>query len=269
MLQKLQTRAKNSVQDARLDESSGLVASRRYPGCVWTHNDSGDSARAFLLSPQGVVNAVVNLQNAQARDWEDISYSNGYVYCGDIGDNNRERANVVIYRFREPQLPLDGSESSVKCEVLTLQYPDGAHDAETLIARRDGTLLIVSKDIGGSNVYASQTWRNGATQTMRKIGSYAFPFDEDDLFKGWRGALSTSGGLSPDGKRVTIITYTHAYEWTLPQGANAWSRVWQSKPRVFRLPKLKQSEGVCYSLDGKSWWLSSESTPMPMLQLAR
>src|SRR5438477_556362 len=52
------------LPDERIDESSGLAASRKYPGCLWTHNDSGDSARLFLLDAQGKTLSEVDVQGA-------------------------------------------------------------------------------------------------------------------------------------------------------------------------------------------------------------
>lgn len=83
------------VQDARIDELSGLAASRAYPGCFWAHNDSGDTARLFLLNAKGETVAVVNLAGVTARDWEDIAFAGGYLYVGDIGDNDGDRKSVV------------------------------------------------------------------------------------------------------------------------------------------------------------------------------
>ena len=36
-----------TVADDRLDEISGIIASRRNPHVWWVHNDSGDTARIF------------------------------------------------------------------------------------------------------------------------------------------------------------------------------------------------------------------------------
>ena len=38
-----------TVQLAAIDEASGLVASRKNPGVLWAHNDSGDSARTLAM----------------------------------------------------------------------------------------------------------------------------------------------------------------------------------------------------------------------------
>src|SRR5581483_4478856 len=42
---------KCTITDPRIDESSGLAASRRHPGIVYTFNDSGGSPRVFALGP--------------------------------------------------------------------------------------------------------------------------------------------------------------------------------------------------------------------------
>ena len=42
-----------TLEDERINESSGVAASRMYPGYLWTHNDSGDSARLFLIATNG------------------------------------------------------------------------------------------------------------------------------------------------------------------------------------------------------------------------
>ena len=53
------------------------------------------------------------------------------LYIGDIGDNDAKRKRVTIYRVPEPEptaqqpRPLDA--------VYHLTYPDGAHDAESLL----------------------------------------------------------------------------------------------------------------------------------------
>jgi hypothetical protein len=37
----------------RVSESSGAAVSRRYHGHVWTHNDQGNGARIFAVTPRG------------------------------------------------------------------------------------------------------------------------------------------------------------------------------------------------------------------------
>src|SRR5687767_12057876 len=55
-----------------LPEGSGIAASRRHPGVLWAHNDSGDPL-IFALNEQGKVTGRVRLNGAEVDDWEDIA----------------------------------------------------------------------------------------------------------------------------------------------------------------------------------------------------
>jgi hypothetical protein len=257
------------LQDPQVDESSGLGASRRYPGLLWTHNDSGDSARLFLLDQLGATKAVVTLNGATARDWEDMavagSGNNAWVYVGDIGDNDSVHESITIYRFREPQL--DGAQDgapqtiAVDCEQMTLRYPDGARDAESLLAAADGQLFLVSKSLGGSAVYGTPgPFADGASQTLQLVAPLAIK--SDSFF----GRLTTGGDISPDGTRIVVRTYIEAYEWLKPQKMT-WKALWKSKPRSWELPTSQQGEAICYGLDGNSLFVTSEKLPAPLWKL--
>ncbi|HVF10688.1 MAG TPA: hypothetical protein VNA16_07790 [Abditibacteriaceae bacterium] len=262
-----QARKLCELGDERIDESSGLAASRRYPGYLWTHNDSGDNSRLFLINQQGQTVATVLLEGAGARDWEDMAVagkgSDAWVYVGDIGDNLGWRPTVVIYRWREPELDFSKGAVSltVPCERLILAYPDGPHDAETLLATTEGNLIIVTKTMGASLIFKTpQPFKAGATQKLERVGTYRF-----GAANGF-GALTTGGDLSPDGKRLVIRTYLQAYEWNLP-AQSPWTAVWQITPHAFALPATKQGEAICYSADGNSLFTTSEKRPTPLWQL--
>src|SRR5215213_1113502 len=99
-----------TLEDRRVGESSGLVASRRTPGLFWTHNDSGDGLFVYAFDRAGRSRGTFRVSGAQARDWEDIAAGPGpargqsYLYAADIGDNGRGREFVVVYRFPEPEV---------------------------------------------------------------------------------------------------------------------------------------------------------------------
>src|SRR5215510_12948394 len=96
------------LQDTAINESSGIVASCSNPGLYWTHNDSGDGPFIYAIDNQGKSRGVWRVAGAAARDWEDIAAGPGpirnrtYLYVGDIGDNDKKRASIDIYRFPEP-----------------------------------------------------------------------------------------------------------------------------------------------------------------------
>jgi hypothetical protein len=88
-----------------LPESSGLAVSRRTPGRLWTHNDSGGPV-LFALDAGGAVTGRVRLTGADVQDWEAIAAgpcgTGACLYVADIGDNAARRRRVTIYRLPEP-----------------------------------------------------------------------------------------------------------------------------------------------------------------------
>jgi hypothetical protein len=69
------------------------------------------------------------------------------VYIADVGDNNRQRRTITIYRVPEPQ-PGDGT--SAAAEALIARYPDGAHDAEAVFVTPDSRIFLITKDEGAA-----------------------------------------------------------------------------------------------------------------------
>jgi hypothetical protein len=253
------------LQDARINESSGLAASRRYAAqsLLWTHNDSGGEPALYTINPQGETVAEVLLQGATNVDWEDIAVAGDWIYVADTGDNLRRREDVTIYRVREPQL--DANKTNQKLEVepeaMTLKYPEGARDCETILVTAKGEVLVVSKNGGPSLIFKTpQPFQNGITQTLEQVGEYSF------TGKTAYSYLTTGGSVSPDGKKLVIRTYTHAYEWQIP-AKNNWRALWKTAPRKIELPPTKQGESIAYSADGSRFFLTSEGVPAPLFLL--
>jgi hypothetical protein len=113
--------------DGGLSEVSGLVAGRGWSG-LWVHNDSGDQARFYAIGTDGTLKERFELLGVRAEDWEDMAIGPGpaegaYLYLGDIGDNFRARAEVVVWRVAEPRV--DRAEGLItEMEALKLRYPD-------------------------------------------------------------------------------------------------------------------------------------------------
>jgi hypothetical protein len=132
-----------------IPEASGLAVSRRYPGMVWTHNDSGRPIIFGINSHDGATRARVQVTGAEVDDWEDLAAGpcphGSCLYIGDIGDNAEARKRIVIYRIPEPA---PGETVTPPAEPLYGVYPDGAHDAEALLVDQNGRLYIVTKGEG-------------------------------------------------------------------------------------------------------------------------
>ena len=281
-----------SIQDVQINESSGLAASRRFAKNVWTHNDSGDTARVFLLDENGATRQIISLSNAQAVDWEDIAIAgnarNAQVYVGDIGDNERKRASIQVYRFAESQVRISQVRTSqvrtspvrttqvctsstretqnIVAQKKTLRYPDGAHDAETLIATARGEIIIVAKEVGVCRIYkTAKPFADNTTQTLVLVGR--FQFAGDNLF----ARLPTGGDLNAREDRVLVRTYADVYEWKLPRanGIIDWRKVWKTAPQRFALPPTRQGEAICYNADSSQFVVSSEGENAPLQWLEK
>ncbi|HEV7495532.1 hypothetical protein [Baekduia sp.] len=234
-------------------EISGLVASPTQPGVLWAHNDSGDRARIFALRSDGSLIASLDVPGAEATDWEDIAVGpGGDLLLGDIGDNNSVRKDIDIYRVPEPRL-VDGPSTTDAATRLRLTYPDGAHDAETLLADRStGEIVIVTKRLDGrSGVYVGRAPERDAPgeAVLRHTG---------DLRLGL-GGLATAGDVSADGRTVAVRTYTALYVWARKPGASLAATL-ARKPCVgsAQLGLEGQGESLALSRDGRSFFTIPE-----------
>jgi hypothetical protein len=234
-------------------EISGLVASPTQPGVLWAHNDSGDRARIFALRSDGSLIASLDVPGAEATDWEDIAVGpGGDLLLGDIGDNKSVREGIDIYRVPEPRLA-EGPTTTAAATRLRLTYPDGAHDAETLLADpRTGEIVIVTKRLDGrSGVYVGQAPARDApgSAVLRHAG---------DLRLGLAG-LATAGDVSADGRTIAIRTYTALYAWTRKPGASLAATL-ARKPCVgsAQLSLEGQGESLALSRDGRSFFTVPE-----------
>jgi F0F1-type ATP synthase membrane subunit c/vacuolar-type H+-ATPase subunit K len=235
-------------------EISGLVASPTQPGVLWAHNDSGDRARIFALRSDGSLIASLDVPGAEATDWEDIAVGpDGDLLLGDIGDNTSVRKDIDIYRVPEPWLADGPSTTTAAATRLRLTYPDGAHDAETLLADpHTGEIVIVTKRLDGrSGVYGGQA-------PARDVPREAVLRHAGDLRLGL-GGLATAGDVSADGRTVAIRTYTALYVWARKPGASLATTL-ARKPCVAsaQLGLEGQGESLALSHDGRSFFTIPE-----------
>ena len=199
-----------------LSEASGLAASRVTPGRFWSHGDSG-APEIVALDAQGKVTGRVSVPAATLVDWEAMAAgpcgSGSCLFVADIGDNAAERKEITIYRIPEPATP--GGSAKVDA-ILRASYPDGEHDAETLLAGTDGRLFIVTKgETGDIGLYRFPgDLRADAPMKLEKVGK--------SLSNGQVGPNEriTDGAISPDGQRVVLRTKSALIFYRAPEFLN-------------------------------------------------
>jgi hypothetical protein len=264
--------------DDAVDESSGVAASRANAGLYWTHNDTGDGPFLYAFDRQGAKRGVWRVAGAKADDWEDMAAGPGpergrtYLYIGDIGDNDYARGSVVVYRVPEPAVTGEDAESSKKraretapAEAIMLKYPDGAHDAETLLVHpQTGDLYIVLKSLDPTaGVYKlAAPFDSTKTHTLARVGEVRAPGAPF-------GGFFTGGAVSPDGTRLVLCDYIHAYEMTLPAGAPAFDAVWKQPMLVVDLGERKHGEAVTYGPDGDTILATNEGRHGAIVEVKR
>jgi hypothetical protein len=211
-----------AFRNARLQESSGVVASRLHPGLLWTHNDSGDAPELFATDTAGTDLGSVIVSGAENVDWEDVALGpcgdetgdQRCLWIADTGDNRHQRSAATIYRVREPERPpaQGGPRRTRPAERLVVRYPDGAHDVEALAVTDAGDALLITKG-EQARVYRvpAAAWRRGT--------AVAEPLGPLTLAGGAAlGRLVTGAAMGPD-RRVAVRTYRDLYVFTLaPDG---------------------------------------------------
>ena len=221
------------VADPELNELSGLVS---LDSGLWAHNDSGDEARVFRLDEAGATQAVVHLEGIDAFDWEDLSGagpSAGELFVGDIGDNEAIRNEVTVLRFAVPD-PAPVGEVTIpadEIQTITLRYPDGPRDAETLLVdpvTRD--IVIVDKRFGGaSEVYQATEadWADGDAELERigivEVGRHPARTPPRPVTSGLR---RPGGGPAHLRRRARVPPWTKTSPWPRP-----WSTTSPATPR--------------------------------------
>lgn len=264
--------------DDAINESSGVAASRANAGLYWTHNDSGDGPFLYAFDREGKKRGVWRVAGAEADDWEDMAAGPGpergraYLYVGDIGDNDYARPNLTVYRVPEPTVTEADAASSKKqpretapAEAIKLKYPDGAHDAETLLVHpQTGDLYIVLKALDpAAGVYKlAAPFDATRTHTLARLGEVRAP---GAAF----GGFFTGGAISPDGTRLVLCDYLNAYELTLPAGSTAFESIWKQPMLVVNLGERKQGEAISYGPDGDTIFATNEGRHAALVEVKR
>ena len=253
------------VQFDAIREASGMVASRKNPGVLWVHNDSGDAPRLYAMTTSGAHLGVYRLDRAAAIDWEDIALGPGpepgrdYLYVGDIGDNAAQRTFKQIYRVPEPavslgQAPLDTTLSGT--ETIALRYPGGPSDAETVLIdpfTRD--LYVITKRSTEVKVLRV-AFPPSTTEPIEMEQTATITLDPvPGASAGGQGAVA--GDIAPSGLEVLIKTYDKVYYWRRASAAEA---LFALPPQRLPYDPEPQGEAIAWAADEGGYYTVSEET---------
>jgi hypothetical protein len=231
------------VRIPELPEASGVAVSRRSPGRLWAHNDSGEVV-LIALDTRGSVTGRVRVSGVKADDWEAVAVGacpgGSCIYIADIGDNEAKRERITIYRVPEPT-----SEDSVAVkDTFHAQYPDGPHDAEALLVAPDGGVFIVTKgETDAVGLYRfPRELRPAATHQLERVGK---PRASGKTAETER---ITDGAVSADGTWVVLRT---RQGFAFHRAAYLFAGNWTDSGRVdLKAVGETQGEGIAIAADG-------------------
>ncbi len=224
-------------------EASGIGDSRTNENALWVIEDSGNPPQLLLLGHDGKVKNKLPLPNATNRDWEDIAVSEGYVYVGDIGDNNQKYASYKIYKAPEPAA---GASEVTAVETISFAYPDGAHDAEAfLVAPQSGDIYVITKRDSLAQVYKiAAPYSTTSANVAEKVGQLSF-------------TNVVSASLAPDGGKLIVKTYDAVYQYPV-LNKEPIAAALKHVPSKLPYQTEPQGEAVCFKRDGSGYFTLSE-----------
>lgn len=218
-----------------IGESSGIEC--RSFSSIYTHNDSGDEARFFVVDTFGNLLNTIQLDQVTASDWEDMTQDAcGNLYLGDFGNNFNTRTDLKIYKVGAEDLLKGGK---VTPGIIRFSYPDQHafppdssalnFDCESMFYYGD-SLYLFSKNRGSS------TWCKMYVLPCYP-GEYTAHLADSFNTTHW----ITSADINPDGSAVVLLSENHI--WLFTEFRNR--QFFKGEARHFDIP-LSQKEAVVF-----------------------
>lgn len=246
-----------TVSTADLNETSGIAASRHYPGVLWMHNDSGGGSLVYAVDRAGSYLGRFEL-DVPAFDWEDMAIGPGadagtdYLYLGDIGDNLHIRSSITIYRIAEPD-PAAAGGTITAVTRYDLAYPNPGSDAEAMaVDPVTGDILIVTKPGSGGDALilraAAADLATGTTTALQPVAT--FPLES--------GAFVTGADIDRSGAAIVFRGYNQVWLWARTD--LDLTETFAAEP--CRTPSTAEVQGEAIAFDpaGFSYYTVSEGT---------
>lgn len=180
-----------------VNEGSGLVKSL-HKNTLLTHNDGGGKPELYEVDSTGNLLATIQVPTAQNTDWEELTQDkNGNLYIGDIGNNQNQRTDLVIYKVS----PNKGDAPAIEQIKIKYQHQKPKqseptiYDCEAMVWLQD-SLFLFSKNRGNDHfvrLYALPA----------HAGNYALVPKDSIYLK----TQVTGAAVRPDGKELAVLTY--------------------------------------------------------------
>lgn len=257
------------------EETSGLAASHRTPGVLWTHNDSGGEPVLFALRANGQLVGRLRVAGETNRDWEDLASfdaeGRAWLLIGDIGDNKAVHAQSVLHVLAEP----DASSLQAGREVILppaysihFVYEDGPRDCESVaVDAGERAVYLLSKRDATPRLYRLEL--AAATADRPAVARMVGPvprLPRPERAAPWTGKIPralrrqpTAMDFAADGSAAVVLTYGGLFLFSRPPG-QSWAEALAGEPEALPEFDLPQAEAACFATDGRTIYVASENT---------
>jgi hypothetical protein len=250
-------RAVCTVTDHRVIGLSGLIVTATGFVAVSDSNFDKTKIRIWFLNRECQVTRSVSYPTS-AYDPEDAALGrDGTIYVADIGDNDRERASIAVWRL---------ARGSSTPHLYRYRYPDHPHDAEAMLLNADDTPIFVTKDIGVGEIYvpAGRADPSHKPILLKHVGSFPLSASNTPNGLGILGPMLVTGGANTaDRSRVALRTYADAFVWNVT-GGDILRTITTSKPTEIPLPNEPQGEGIAFDPSGTHLYTVSDRETTPV-----
>lgn len=224
-------------------ESSGLCPADQ-PGTYFSFGDEGNDATLYRISDTGQLRGALSLGTTNS-DWESLSRDDqGNYFVGDCGNNENDRRDLVIHRFR-PEQPRQVADIKFKYPDQT-EFPPEQKKARNFDCEASlwhgGKVWLFSRDRGNdatSKVYSVSD--QPGTYTAQLVAKLAIP------------GQVTDAALRPDGHRLVLLGRGELFVLD----GNSWEDILKAAPRHVSLTGAGQTEGAVFK-DANTLLISTE-----------
>lgn len=241
----------------QLKEISGIVFTEGSQ-LAWVLEDSGNENAIYALDNQGEIQKTLTIAQTENIDWEDITKdTQDNLYIGDFGNNDNERKDLAIYKIAKDSL---NNKSVIPSYKVSFAYPEQTefppkktklfYDVEAFIEYQNNFYLFTknrSKGFDGTTLLYKVPNKAGFHQAQL-LGQFKAEGD-------YENAAITSATISPDGKKVVLLS--HSKIWIFQ---NFTSDNFFSAPGdIVDLHHFSQKEAICFK-DNKTLLIADEKT---------
>jgi len=237
-----------------LKESSGIAYYKNDK--VWTMEDHGNKDVIYQVDFKGNITSEFKVKNAKNEDWEDLTTDKkGNLYVADIGNNDNDRKDLVLYKLPNPETELDDKISAIKIEF---SYPE-----QDKFPPKNSELVFDAEAIFHLENHLFIITKNRATPFNGKTLIYKIPDTEGNHSAQLIGQFVTceneavcqitSAAVSPSGKKVVLLSYGFLWVYSDFSG----DKFLEGTLKKIDLGTRTQLEAVCFK-DENTLLLSDE-----------